>query len=69
MSHSLNLDGHTILFNSDGSGVATIVEADTGHLTRVPCKPLLMFAARLVSDAKIERLEQMTTEQLLGLHL
>ena len=56
-----------IHYNSDMSGDCFIVNKETGQRVDVSCEDILDFVANYVRNRKIEILEQMGTDDVLGI--
>ena len=67
--HTFDGKGCVINFNGDGSGTAKItdINTDTHRSVDVPISALADFVAELVRRERISRLEDMETDELLGL--
>lgn len=67
--HTYDGEGCVISHNSDGSGMVhiTAINVDPHARIEVPCADLIGFVANLVRSRRIERLEDMDDEELLGL--
>lgn len=54
-------------FNSDMSGDCEIIEKESGRSMKVPCEDILDFVANYVRNEKIGKLEQINTNDILGI--
>lgn len=69
MSQNFRHNDTQFIYNADGSGNTLIrlarPDSDKHELLRVPTEDLLAFAANIVRERKIERLENMPDMQVL----
>ena len=65
--HTFTGHGCTIHYNGDYSGNAIVCVGGTDAL-EVPCADLLSFVAEAVTNARVEKLEQMPHHEVLGLN-
>ena len=64
--HTFDFKGGYIHYNSDRSGMAIIGES--GNRVDVPCQVLVDFVAHLVAMSRVEAIEGMSSEEVLGLY-
>ncbi len=62
MSHTFIVDNVNFIFNGDYSGMVKIIMSNNN--IEIPCKAILEFVANYIRDKKIEKLEQMSSDEI-----
>ena len=65
--HTFNGKKTRIHFNSDMSGDCIVINTDTEQKVEIPCEDIISFVAEYVRSERIGKIEQMGTDEILGL--
>lgn len=65
--HNYNGKSCSIIYNSDMSGDTVIVDKENGKSVSISGYDILDFVASYIRDKKVSALENMSTDEILGL--